>query len=85
MGNYILTMGIFCRENLRTEDVRAKEDGLNLMAATIKEISKITSLMDMESILTSMVINTKANGKTIYLMVRAKPNILMAVDTMANF
>ena len=84
MENYILTTAIFYKANSRTEDAKAREDGSSLMEAIMKVISKITWLMGMENILTSMAINIKVSGKITYPMERVKPNTLMKVDTMAN-
>jgi deoxyribodipyrimidine photolyase-like uncharacterized protein len=49
--NYILKMMIYCKECLYTEDVKVKEDLLNLMEAIMMGILRIMLLMVMEVIL----------------------------------
>lgn len=85
MENCILTMEIFCKDNLKMADVKAKEDGLNLTEAIMKGTSKIMLLTDMENILISTDISLKVNGKIIFQMARERHSILMEADIMANF
>lgn len=51
MENYILTMGIFYRVNLKMVDAKGKEDGSNLTVVIMKGTLKITLQTVMESIL----------------------------------
>lgn len=85
MENFILTMEIFWKENLKTADVKVKEDGSSQMEVIMKVILEITLLMVMESISISTDINTKDNGKIIYPTVKDKHNTQMEADTMVNF
>lgn len=85
MENCILIMETSWRDNLKMADVKVKEDGSSQMEVIMKEISKTTSLMDMENILISTDINLKDNGKTIFLMEKDRLNIQMEADTMDNF
>ncbi len=84
MGNFILIMEIFYKDNLKMVDVKEKEDGSNMMVVIMKVILKIMSQMDMVYILMLMVINIKVNGKIIYPMGKDRPSIQMAVDIMDN-
>lgn len=85
LENYILKMMIFCKVCLYMEDVKVKEDLLNLMVAIMMGILRIMLLMVMEVILVGKDLDIKGNGKIMYLMDLAKLYIQMEPDMWDNF
>lgn len=85
LENYILKMMIYCKECLYTEDVKVKEDLLNLMVAIMMGILRIMLLMVMEVILVGKDLDMKANGKIMCLMDLGKLCIQMEQDMWDNF
>lgn len=77
-------METFYKGILRTEGVKAKEDGSNQMEATTKAISKIMLPMATASTSMSTATSMKASGKITSPTEKDKPSTRMEADTMES-